>query len=73
MVYVENELYLITGENMCACVFFQSPLLDKKHGVGILCMCPGVTDTFLFARGCDAYENLNVGRQVVLSSCSVQR
>jgi hypothetical protein len=44
---------------MCVPVCCQFPLLDKSHGVRILCVCPGITDTPIAAGVFDAYEKLD--------------
>jgi hypothetical protein len=46
-----------------SCVCFQFPLLDKRHGVRILCMCPGATDTPILTGILDTFETLDVGRE----------
>jgi NAD(P)-dependent dehydrogenase (short-subunit alcohol dehydrogenase family) len=52
---------------------FQFPPLDKNHGVRILCICPGITDTPIATGVLDAYENLNVDRKEIMSHFAMQQ
>jgi len=54
------------------CVF-QFPLLDNKHGVRILCMCPGATDTPILTGILDTFETLDVGREQIMSQITTQQ
>ncbi|XP_021928550.1 15-hydroxyprostaglandin dehydrogenase [NAD(+)]-like [Zootermopsis nevadensis] len=49
------------------------PPLYKSHGVRILCMCPGFTDTPIAAGVLDAYEKLNFDKQKILSNVTMQQ
>ena len=55
------------------CVCFQFPLLDKRHGVRILCMCPGATDTPILTGILDTLETLDVDRAETLSRITTQQ
>jgi len=49
------------------------PLLDKRHGVRILCMCPGATDTPILTGILDTLETLDVDRAETLSRITTQQ
>jgi len=49
------------------------PLLDNRHGVRILCMCPGATDTPILTGILDTFETLDVGREVITSQYITQQ
>jgi hypothetical protein len=55
------QMLVVSGNccNVCVPVCCQFPLLDKSHGVRILCVCPGITDTPIAAGVFDAYEKLD--------------
>jgi NAD(P)-dependent dehydrogenase (short-subunit alcohol dehydrogenase family) len=52
---------------------YQFPLLDKNHGVRVLCICPGITDTPVATGVLEAYENLKVDTKEMLSHITMQQ
>jgi NAD(P)-dependent dehydrogenase (short-subunit alcohol dehydrogenase family) len=51
----------------------QHPPLDQSHGVRILCICPGFTDTPIGDGVLNAYENLKVDRKEILKHFTMQQ
>jgi NAD(P)-dependent dehydrogenase (short-subunit alcohol dehydrogenase family) len=51
----------------------QFPLLDKSHGVRVLCICPGFTDTPIAVGVLEAYEKLEVDRKDLMSRFTMQQ
>jgi len=49
------------------------PLLDNRHGVRILCMCPGATDTPILDGILDTFETLDVAREQLASKYITQQ
>lgn len=49
------------------------PPLDKSHGVRVLCICPGFTDTPIATGVLNAYENLKVDTKEIMSYFTMQQ
>jgi NAD(P)-dependent dehydrogenase (short-subunit alcohol dehydrogenase family) len=51
----------------------QFPPLDKNHGVRVLCICPGFTDTPIATGVLNAYENLKVDTKEIMTHFTMQQ